>query len=159
MATYSPFSSSSDKVSDEDNHPERLHWWERAPEEPPRKRERRGRRTAPDYDSDSPYQSDGTFIHNPDPYEVNRIANLSAAAIERYWAKQERLEAAELAREERRAAAREQRAAARRIAQIEERAAARARVDARAASEKAQMAERAAEWREAAAASAAAPAV
>jgi hypothetical protein len=41
------------------------HWWERAPEEPPR---RRGQRTA--VDSDTPDEPDDTFIHNPDPDEV-----------------------------------------------------------------------------------------
>jgi hypothetical protein len=102
MSPYSPFSSS-DEVSDEDNHLERRHWWERAPEEPPR---RRGRRTAAD--SDTPDESDGHFVHNPDPDEVKRISNLSDADVERYFAKAAQREAAAEARKQQRAAARKQ---------------------------------------------------
>jgi hypothetical protein len=100
MSPYSPFSSP-DEVSDEDNHLERRHWWERAPEEPPR---RRGRRTATD--SDTPDECDGHFVHNPDPDEVRRISNLFDMDIEKYFTKAAEREQRAEARKQQRAAAR-----------------------------------------------------
>src|SRR4051794_31547316 len=128
MSYDGPFISS-DKISDEDNHPENLHWWEKAPVDLSRRRGRCGRRNAPDSDSDSPYQSDGDFVQNPDPDEVNRSRPLSGAALEMYLAKMVQREAAAEARKEQKAVEREQRVAARRMAQIMERAAKQARAD------------------------------
>jgi hypothetical protein len=105
MSYYTPFSNSDD-VRDVDNHPEHRHWWERAPKEWPRRRGRRGRYTAPDSNSNSPYQSGGDFVHNPNPDEVNRIGQRSDPAVAKYWETQEQRKVAAEARKQQRAAVR-----------------------------------------------------
>ena len=139
MSTLS-LPSSLEPVSDEDNHPNRRHWWEEAEEEPPRRwlRQQHRRRTAPVW-------SEGPFVHNPDPDEVNMIANRSDNAISRRLAILEKKEKKELAAEEKKAAAREWPAP-----KHWDRAMKRLREDNLRALSDAEMADRAAEWRAAA---------
>ena len=137
MSLYSPFSETSDEVSDEDNHPEKLPWWERTLEEP---RRGRGRRTA-DSDLDTPDDDPdgGPFVHNPDPEEVKKMSKLSDADVEKIFAKYHKGEAADERRKKQRKAERKQRAEARAQAKLaaaaaaEERAKMKARVEAKVA--------------------------
>ena len=125
MSSYS--CPSSDEVSDEDNHPERLHWWERAPQDPPRRRQRKCRR------SRAANSDLGPFVHNPGP----DARKLSDREVEKIFAKYIWREAADDRRQERREAERKQRAEARAHAELEKRAARKARVEAKVAEEKA----------------------
>ena len=102
------------------------------------RRQRRGRRTAPVW-------SEGPFVHNPDPDEVNMIANRSEKAIRRRLAILEKKEKKELTAEEKKAAAREWPAPKHR-----DRAMKRLREDNLRALSNVEMADRAAEWRAAA---------
>ena len=90
MSTYS-FPSSPESVSDEDNHPKARPWWE-APPKPPKRGRRQGRvrRTARVKEVDS-------FVHNPDPDEA---ALSDDEAISRHLDILEKLEAKEIAAEE-----------------------------------------------------------
>jgi hypothetical protein len=97
-------------------------------------------RTAHDSDSDSPKESDDEFVHNPQPGDIVIVR------CEKYWERHQRLEAAEEAREERRATVRERHAAAKRAAQREDYIAARVRAEGEAVFQVAQMAAKAAEW-------------
>jgi hypothetical protein len=114
MSYHPPFSSSSDEVRDEDNHPELRHWYERSPPKPPKKRSQRGRggrggggeRTANRSDFDCPKELTNVFIHNPD---LNGVVILRT---ETWSEKQERLEARLEACEARRDAAKKRRAEA-----------------------------------------------
>jgi hypothetical protein len=109
MSYHPPFSSSSDEVSDEDNHPEKKHWYERSPLN---KRSRRGRgwrggggrRTANRSDSDSPKEeSTDIFVHNTEPNDV------VIPPTDKWWEEQERQEARQEAREARQDTAKKRR--------------------------------------------------
>ena len=146
MSTYS-LPSSPESVSDEDNHPNRRYWWE-APEEPEEKPPKRVRRRR------QPWAS-GPFVHNPDPDEVKKIANRCNKKRQRVLAILENKEKKELdadeEREEEKAAARERRARLK----PREREDKRIREDNLRALSNREMADRAADWRAAAAAASA----
>ena len=144
MSTYS-LPSSPESVSDEDNHPNRRGWWE-APEEPEEKPPKRVRRRR------QPWAS-GPFVHNPDPDEVKKIANRSDKELQRLLAileKEKKELAADEEREENKAAARERRARLK----LREREDKRIRDDNLRALSNREMADRAADWKAAAPASA-----
>ena len=145
MSTYS-LPSSPKSVSDEDNHPNRRDWLE-APEEPDEKPPKRVRWRR------QPWAS-GPFVHNPDADEV-KIANRSdKERLQRRLAILENKEKKELAadeeREEEKVVARERRARLKRREREEN----RIREDNLRASSNREMADRAADWRASAPASA-----
>jgi len=149
MSTYS-LPSSPEPVSDEDNHPNRRDWWEAPePEEKPPKRVRRGRQ---------PWAS-GPFVHNPDPADAVKIANRPDKELQRRLAILEKKENKELAadeeREEEKEVARERRARLK----LQKRVDKRNREDNLRALSNREMADRAADWKPAASASASASAL